>query len=56
MAVEAFRGNTADPGTLEGQIEKLQRRFGLGEIVLVGDRGMLTSARIERLRATGGVG
>ena len=56
VAVEAFPGNTADPATLETQIEKLRTRFGLTDIVLVGDRGMLTSARIERLRALGGIG
>ena len=55
VAVEAFAGNTADPATLEAQIEKLRRRFGLAEIVLVGDRGMLTSARIGRLREAGGI-
>ena len=41
VAVEAFAGNTADPATLEAQIEKLRRRFGLAEVVLVGDRGTL---------------
>jgi len=56
VAVEAFSGNTADPATLEAQIGKLRDRFGLAEIVLVGDRGMLTSARIERLRELGGIG
>jgi hypothetical protein len=56
VAVEVFPGNTADPATVEAQIEKLRERFGLTEIVLVGDRGMLTSARIERLRETGGIG
>jgi hypothetical protein len=56
IAVEAFAGNTADPATLETQIEKVRTRFGLTDIVLVGDRGMLTSARIERLRALGGIG
>ena len=56
VAVEVFPGNTADPATVEAQIEKLRARFGLTEIVLVGDRGMLTSARIERLRETGGIG
>ena len=56
VAVEAFPGNTADPATVEAQIEKLRERFDLTEIVLVGDRGMLTSARIERLRETGGIG
>ena len=56
VAVEAFAGNTADPATVEAQVEKLRTRFGLTELVLVGDRGMLTSARIERLRETGGIG
>jgi hypothetical protein len=56
VAVEVFPGNTADPATVEAQIEKLRARFGLTDIVLVGDRGMLTSARIERLRETGGIG
>ncbi len=56
VAVEAFPGNTADPATVEAQVGKLRDRFGLTDIVLVGDRGMLTSARIERLREAGGVG
>jgi Transposase DDE domain len=56
VAVEVFPGNTADPATVETQVEKLRVRFGLTDIVLVGDRGMLTSARIERLREVGGIG
>jgi hypothetical protein len=56
VAVEAFPGNTADPATVEAQVEKLRTRFGLTDIVLVGDRGMLTSARIDRLREAGGIG
>jgi len=56
IAVEAFAGSTADPATLETQLDKLRARFGLSDIVLVGDRGLLTSARIERLRDIGGVG
>ena len=56
VAVEAFPGNTADPATVEAQLEKLRVRFGLADVILVGDRGMLTSARIERLRETGGIG
>lgn len=54
LAVEAFAGNTADPATLEAQLDKM-RAAGLGEVILVGDRGMLTSARIERLRELGGI-
>lgn len=56
VAVEAFSGNTADPATLEAQLEKLRDSFGLTELVMVGDRGMLTSARIARLREIGGLG
>jgi hypothetical protein len=56
VAVEAFAGNTADPATVEAQVTKLRSRFGISELILVGDRGMLTSARIERLREIGGIG
>ncbi len=47
VAVEVFEGNTADPMTLSTQIDKLKQRFGLSRVVLVGDRGMITSARIR---------
>jgi transposase len=47
IAVEVFEGNTADPTTLSSVITKLRERFGLRRIVLVGDRGMITSARIR---------
>jgi hypothetical protein len=46
VAVEVSNGNTADPATLTSQVEKLEDRFGISRIVLVGDRGMITSARI----------
>ena len=56
IAVEVFEGNTADSKTLKNQLVKLQKRFGLQRIVLVGDRGMLTEARIrEELKPTNGV-
>ena len=47
IAIEVFQGNTADPKTLAAQIEKLKTRFGLSRVCLVGDRGMLTNARIR---------
>ncbi len=47
VAIEVFDGNTGDPKTLATQIDKLKKRFGLTQVCLVGDRGMLTSARIE---------
>lgn len=53
VAVEVVPGNTGDPATVAGAVDKLRVRFGLTRVVLVGDRGMLTSARIETLRAAG---
>ncbi len=54
VAVEVFEGNTADPLTLSAQIDKLKQRFQLQRVVMVGDRGLLTSARIEQtLRPAG---
>jgi Transposase DDE domain len=54
IAVEVFTGNTADPSTLKPQIDKLRQRFGLHRVVLVGDRGMITQARItEELQPLG---
>ena len=47
IAAEVFDGNTADPSTLSAQIEKVKGRFGISRLVLVGDRGMITSARIR---------
>jgi transposase len=54
VAIEVFDGNTGDPTTLAPQIDKLKQRFGLSHVVLVGDRGMITEARItEDIRSTG---
>jgi transposase len=47
IAIEVFDGNTADPSTLSAQVEKIKDRFGISRVVLVGDRGMITSARIR---------
>ena len=47
IAIEVFEGNTADPKTLAAQISKLKDRFRLSRVCLVGDRGMLTNARIR---------
>src|SRR5947207_2853754 len=46
VAVEVFDGNTADPSTLSVQVAKVKDRFAISHVVLVGDRGMITSARI----------
>ncbi len=56
VAVEVFAGNTSDPKTVATQVAKLRQRFGLSDMVLVGDRGMITSARIrEDLPAAHGI-
>jgi Transposase DDE domain len=54
LAIEVFEGNTADPVTLAVQIDKLKQRFQLDHVVLVGDRGMITQARItEDIKLSG---
>ena len=47
VAVEVFEGSTSDPRTVASQVDKIRSRFGLQRVVLVGDRGMLTAARIR---------
>jgi Transposase DDE domain len=56
VAVEVFAGSTGDPATVASQVDKVRGRFGIDRLVMVGDRGMLTSARIQALRELGGVG
>jgi transposase len=54
VAIEVFDGNTGDPMTLAKQVEKLKQRFHLDHVVLVGDRGMITQARItEDIKSAG---
>jgi Transposase DDE domain len=54
VAIEVFQGNTGDPTTVASQVDKLKDRFGLTRVVLVGDRGMLTAARLrEDVRPAG---
>src|SRR3989441_2981033 len=56
IAVEVFEGNTGDPKTVASQVAKLRQRFKLERVILVGDRGMLTSARIrEDLKPVEGI-
>ena len=47
VAIEVFKGNTGDPATVAAQVTKVKDRFGIGRVVLVGDRGMLTAARLR---------
>jgi hypothetical protein len=56
VAVRVFAGNTADPTAFVEAVTFVRDRFGLRELVMVGDRGMITSARIEALRTLGGTG
>ena len=55
VAIEVFDGNTGDPTTVATQIDKLKQRFGLSHVVLVGDRGMITEARITEDIKTAGL-
>jgi hypothetical protein len=55
VAIEVFEGNTADPGTLGAQIDKVKSRFALKHVVLVGDRGMITQARLDAEIAPAGL-
>jgi hypothetical protein len=47
VAVQVFKGATGDPATVADQVKKLKQRFGLTHVALVGDRGMITKARIK---------
>jgi Transposase DDE domain len=51
VAVHVFAGNTADPAAFTDAVTTVRERFGLSRLVLVGDRGMITNARIAALRA-----
>lgn len=56
VSVDVYPGNTGDPSTVPDQVDKLRKRFGLETVTLVGDRGMLTQARIDALREHPGLG
>ena len=47
VAVEVFPGNTSDPATVASQVDRVRKRFGIDRVAFVGDRGMLTTARIR---------
>jgi len=50
VSVQVYPGNTSDPATVPDRVDKLREGFGMDRVVLVGDRGMLTQARIDALR------
>lgn len=53
LSIELFRGNTQDPQTVAAQIRKVAERFGGGEVIFVGDRGMLKSPQLDALGTHG---
>jgi len=55
VALSVFAGQTADPKTLLPQVETVRDRLGINELVLVGDRGMISQTQIETLRPYVGV-
>ena len=55
VAVEVFPGNFSDPAAFSAALAAVSGRFGLSEVVLVGDRGMITSSRIEEVKAHPGL-
>ena len=55
VAVEVFAGNTTDSTTFNAQVEKVRRRFGIEHVAWVGDRGMITQARIADMKEAKGL-
>jgi len=56
VAVQVYPGDTGDPSTVPDQVTKLSQQFGLSQVVLVGDRGMLTQTQINTLKEHPGLG
>src|SRR3990172_8593495 len=56
VTVQVYPGNTGDPTTVADQVDKLRKKFGLADVGLVADRGMLTQARIDELKDYPGLG
>jgi hypothetical protein len=55
VAIEVFPGNTADPATFQSQVDKVKDRFGIADVVWVGDRGMVTGAQVRQLQEVAGL-
>jgi hypothetical protein len=55
VAIEAYPGNTADPATFQDQVIKVKDRFGVSDVIWVGDRGMITGAQVEQLQQVSGL-
>ncbi|MFI5268375.1 MAG: IS1634 family transposase [Chloroflexota bacterium] len=55
VAIEAYPGNTADPATFQDQVSKVKDRFGVADVIWVGDRGMITGTQVAQLQQVSGV-
>ena len=55
VAIEAYPGNTADPATFQDQVLKVKDRFGVSDVIWVGDRGMITGAQVAQLQQVSGL-
>ncbi len=56
VSVDVYDGNTGDPSTLMEQVHKAQKNFGINDMVLVGDRGMVTQKQIDEIKEVDGIG
>jgi hypothetical protein len=55
VAIRVFAGNTADPSPFTEAVEIVRGKFGISHLVMTGDRGMITPARIRALKEAGGL-
>jgi hypothetical protein len=55
VAIRVFAGNTADPSPFTEAVEIVRGKFGISHLVMAGDRGMITPARIRALKEAGGL-
>jgi hypothetical protein len=53
ISIEVHAGNSGDPTTLAPAVERVKQRFGIEHLVFVGDRGMITEARVKILKEQG---
>ena len=51
VSIEVFKGNTSDTQTVTSQLEKLDKKFGVKNVIFVGDKGMIKSSQIEELNS-----
>ena len=56
VSIDVYPGNTGDPSTIPGQVDKIKKRFNVDRVIIVGDRGMLTHARISEIKKNSNLG